>query len=116
MEGRKYNCAVRVHKLVYEALIRLAWKGFLPWLEANHATELHHLDETLQSIATFHGNVHGVSFRAIQDNISFTHITEQFQAYLEFLRSQPGLPSFWVSYLDMTEILLGLLRASREGD
>ena len=59
MEGRKYNRAVRIHKLVYEALIRLAWKGFLPWLEANHATELHHLDETLQSIATFHGNVHG---------------------------------------------------------
>jgi len=26
MEGRKYNRAVRLHKLVYEALLRLAWK------------------------------------------------------------------------------------------
>ena len=29
MDGHKYNRAVRIHKLVYEALIRLAWKGFL---------------------------------------------------------------------------------------
>jgi hypothetical protein len=29
MEGRKYNRAVRLHKLVYEALMRLAWKGFI---------------------------------------------------------------------------------------
>ena len=36
MENRKYKRAVRIHKLVYEALIRLAWKGFIPWLEANH--------------------------------------------------------------------------------
>ena len=32
MGGRKYSRAVRLHKLVYKALIRLAWKGFLSWL------------------------------------------------------------------------------------
>ena len=34
MEGRKYNRAVRLYKLVYEAMMRFAWKAFLPWLEA----------------------------------------------------------------------------------
>ena len=28
MNGKKYNRAVQFHKLVYEALLRLAWKGF----------------------------------------------------------------------------------------
>ena len=37
MDGCKYNRAIRLHKLVYEALMRLAWKGFLPWLELKHA-------------------------------------------------------------------------------
>uniref|UniRef100_A0A0L8HF21 Uncharacterized protein n=1 Tax=Octopus bimaculoides TaxID=37653 RepID=A0A0L8HF21_OCTBM len=46
MEGHKYNHVVRVHKLVYEALMRLAWKGFLPWIEDNHA-DVPHLAETL---------------------------------------------------------------------
>ena len=29
MEGRKYNRAVRLHKIVYVAMMRLAWNGFL---------------------------------------------------------------------------------------
>ena len=34
MEGRKYNRAIRLHKLIYESLMRLAWKGFLSWLQS----------------------------------------------------------------------------------
>ena len=33
MEGRRYNRAVRLHKLVYEALMRQAWTGFIAWTE-----------------------------------------------------------------------------------
>ena len=33
MEDHNYNRAVRLHKLVYEALMRHAWKGFIPWLK-----------------------------------------------------------------------------------
>uniref|UniRef100_H3B9B4 Uncharacterized protein n=1 Tax=Latimeria chalumnae TaxID=7897 RepID=H3B9B4_LATCH len=33
LEGRKYNRGVCLHKLVYEALPRIACKGFYPWLE-----------------------------------------------------------------------------------
>ena len=28
LDGRKYNRAIRLHKLMYEALMRLAWVGF----------------------------------------------------------------------------------------
>ena len=33
LEGRRYNRAVRFHKLMYEALQRLIWKGFQTWVE-----------------------------------------------------------------------------------
>lgn len=35
LEGRKYNRAIRVHKLMYEAFMRLSWSGFQTWLEEN---------------------------------------------------------------------------------
>jgi len=40
-----------------------------------------------------------------------------FELFLDFLRNKNGdLSVFWMSYIDMVTILLGLLRASREGN
>ena len=33
LDGRRYNRDVRFHKLMYEALHGLAWKGFQLWIE-----------------------------------------------------------------------------------
>lgn len=33
LEGKMYNRAVRVHKLVYEALMRLIWEQFMSQLD-----------------------------------------------------------------------------------
>ena len=33
LEGRMYSWAARVHTIIHEALLRLAWKGFITWLE-----------------------------------------------------------------------------------
>ena len=41
---------------------------------------------------------------------------ELFHAYQDVLKSQNRLSEFWMSYIDITEILLGVLRALREGD
>ena len=44
-------------------------------------------------------------------------ILQRFEDYLDFLRTGKGdLSTFWMSYVDMVEIVLGLVRASREGD
>ena len=44
MNGKMYNRAARTHKYIYEALMRLVWKGFIPWIEANlqHQLRLGH--------------------------------------------------------------------------
>ena len=49
MVGRKHNRAVRLHKLVYEAMMRLAWNGFISWMQENHSREAAPLEETLKS-------------------------------------------------------------------
>ena len=84
-------------------------KGFRSWLEATHADDVVHKYETLM----------------IRDNlcedvspVSCTCIMELFVVYIKFLRYGSGnlFSTFWLSYMDMIEILLGLIRASREGD
>ena len=40
--GRNYNRGVRLCKLVYEALLRLAWNQFGSWLEKNHSEKNEH--------------------------------------------------------------------------
>ncbi|KAG1714542.1 hypothetical protein GQR58_001134 [Nymphon striatum] len=55
LDGKQYNRGVRLHKLTYEALMRLVWKGFLEWLENNHSTDLPHLDETFRVVMAMHG-------------------------------------------------------------
>ena len=47
LEGKQYNQADRLHKLTYEALLRLAWSGFQEWLETNHAEDLPKLNDTI---------------------------------------------------------------------
>ena len=116
MEGRKYNRAVRLHKLVYEALMRLAWKSFLLWLKEKHPTEMSHMEEALRRIDSFQGDICQASLTELLENDSFTLTQQLFQVYLDSLRNQQGLSAFWMSYLDMTDIMLGLIRASREGN
>ena len=50
MNGRKYNRAIRVHKLCYEALMRLIWKGCLAWIETDQQDAQEYLDTTMQCV------------------------------------------------------------------
>eukprot|EP00058_Branchiostoma_floridae_P015562 XP_002601050.1 hypothetical protein BRAFLDRAFT_102388 [Branchiostoma floridae] len=52
MDGRRYNRAVRFHKLVYEALLRLVWSGFLSWMRQNHNEDLTDLEEATETTDT----------------------------------------------------------------
>ena len=70
MEGRKFNRAVRLHKIVNVAMMRVAWKESLLWIHANHGAEVHHLEEALNSISNFHDEVSQNSFTALIDGAS----------------------------------------------
>ena len=117
LDGRKYNRSIRMHKLLYEAFMRLAWKGFLPWLAEHHKDELGCLHETLEAVSQLCENISPAALQKLLKNKSCSQILKLFGVYLDYLRHGNGsLSTFWMSYVDMVEILLGLLRASREGN
>ena len=116
MEGRKCNRAARLHKIVNVVMMRLAWKGVLLWIHANHGAEVHHLEEELNRISTFHNEVSQTSFTALMDDASCSRMLLLFQKYLIATGNHKPLTALWTFYLDMTDITLGLLCAAREED
>ena len=116
MDGRLYNCAIRFHKLVYEALLQLAWKAFPSWLLSNHPDHEQELTNALQYMV----NQDKIENETIPLHLqnSWQSILSLFDSFLGQLRAgnSGNLASFWVSYIDMVEIMLGLVRAAQEGD
>ena len=103
MGARRYNRAVRLHKLVYDAFTRMAWKGFRSWLEATHAVDVVHMDETLRIIDNLCEDVSQASLKQVIVNSSCTCIMELFGVYIEFLRM---LMWKW-QYLDILVVVHG---------
>ena len=49
-EGRNYNRGVRVHKLAYEAFMRMALERFYPWLDESLTADSHQVQTCLDEI------------------------------------------------------------------
>ena len=112
LEGRKYNRAIRFHKLMYEALLRLALDGFS---SEDNGEDL--FSVPMEVIQQFVENISQRSFRETLEDPTVQTIAVHFQECLERLRSSSGeLAAFWMSYIEMVEIMFNLLRSSREGD
>ena len=45
-----YNPAVHIHKISYEALLRLTWKQFIPWVSANQANKVSQVREVVAKV------------------------------------------------------------------
>lgn len=117
LEGRKYNRGVRLCKLIYEALMRLAWKAFTSWIKNNHQRALEDLEITIEAICSLHKNTCGVSLKNVLQQQSFEKIFALYKQFLMHWKTNCGqMAAFWVSFIDIAEILLDLVRASREGD
>ena len=101
--------------LIYEALMRLAWQRFVAWIQENHKESKTTVDVFFSEIGEFYGDICETQFKKHMTSASSIDFDNLFDKYLEFIRHENGkLSKFWLSYLDMVEILLRL-RASREG-
>ena len=108
---------MRLHKLTYETLTRLAWSGIEEWLEANHAEALPKDNDTIRVMYMVRQNVCRATHDAAMADESCQIIIELFLTYLNVLRHEKGqLAAFCMAYVDMVGILHGLLRADRDGD
>ena len=115
LEGRMYNRGVRAHKLLYEALLRIAWKRFIPWVRTNYPNQFYSIQHALELIAD---TCEEIGPRTSNDTLhSDTYHTavDLFDKFLNVLRNESGpLSCLWMSYMDLTETMLQMIRASRE--
>ena len=113
-----YNRAVRVHKCIYEALLRVIWKQFIAWETKNYPNKLMHL-RAIRSEAEEMAETFSVSqYNNVLNSESLLQVYQLWSQYLENLRQENSkLSAFWMSYIHLVgDVLLGLILASREGN
>lgn len=117
MERKRYNRVVMFHKLFYKTLMRIIWTEFVAWLKIMNMSFLHNLNSALEQIEKLDGQILLVQWNSLLSNSSCVKIVELFNDYLDYLGHENGnLSTFWISYIDMVEILLGMIRDFREGN
>ena len=111
-----YNRAVRVHKCIYEALLRVI--SSLPGKRTTIQNKLMHLraihsedEEMAETFSVW-------QYNNVLNSESLLQVYQLWSQYLEHLRQENSkLSTFWVSYIHLVgDVLLGLIRASREGN
>ena len=100
---------------MYEALQRLAWKGFQSWIEEIPEKNLS-VQQFSNGLIPLYNDLCQREFDAVMKSQPYSEFIVLYDRRLDYLGTSNGkLSSFWMSYLDIIEILLNLLRASREG-
>ena len=75
------------------------------------------VQDFLNGLMPLYNDICQREFDRVMSSQRFSEFTVIYDKYLEYLRGSDGkLSSFWMSYIGMVEILLNLLRASREVD
>ncbi len=118
IDGKHYNRAIRVHKYIYEALMRLAWRGFISWVKESAPDKSDVIDAFLEKVNFLVSELDQEQLCNLLECTLLTDLTMQWQTYLEHLRTSNGeLSQFWMSYIEIVEsVVLSLLRSSREGN
>ena len=117
LEGRSFNRAFRFHKLMFEALNRLTRNGFQQWIEEHHEDKKPRVDDLIKGLKQLIDSTCEPEFNDVMSSPLFEEVSQLFLSYSNHLHHSSGkLSKFWMSYVDMVEVLLGLIRATREGN
>lgn len=107
LNGKQYNRAVRLHKCVYEALMRLLLKEFESSVQSLPILNLEQLKLELNQ----------EEFERVLSSREFREFGEQFHVYVQGIKEKgSNLGRFWLSYLELCELMLNLIFASRTDD
>ena len=86
-------------------------------MEEQYPAELQKLRDVAIESEKLHSNITQDQLNDFRSEESCVWIFHLFNVYLDFLQNENGdLSTMWMSYIDMVDVVLGLIRASREGD
>ena len=113
-KGRSYNRVIRFHKIMLEALNRLAWNRFQRRIEEHHKARKPRVNEHMKGLKQLIDSSCEPEFKDVMRSHLFQEVSQLFLSYSHHLRHSNGkLSKFWMSNVDMIEELLGLIRAIR---
>ena len=99
---------------MYEALLRLAWKGFIPWLQQKHNEDTKFLTNVSSVVEELSNNgPNSESFADLLGKDDLNQLSQFFCQYMESMNSSQ-LAAFWISYIEIVKNMLQLIRATRE--
>lgn len=101
---------------MYEALMRVMWKVFSLWFDAKYEIEKEKLEEAMKALQNICDDTCQDEFEESFENASVKFIFNAFSEFLGEHSQSQSLSAFWVSYLDIVELLLNLLRSTRQGN
>ena len=87
LEGRNYNRGVRVHKLAYEAFMRVALEGFYQWLDESHPEDSRQVQTCLDEIGTLADELSKERHDKVYNSRVFQRFSEVFAEYTVHLRN-----------------------------
>ncbi|XP_038062969.1 uncharacterized protein LOC119733637 [Patiria miniata] len=115
MGGHDYNRAMRAHKIVCEALHRLMFDAYLGTLQDEEQESVHQLLHGMRQSYVSLGSGFANRLRS-EENDELMRLEESYKNYIEAACRVNKTFAFWMSYTSMVQVLLMLIRASREGD
>ena len=109
LSGKQYNRCARSHKLMYEALQRLRFKSFYNSLDEEAKSNLLCVTDTICSHVQ-----DGKDMTDIPDEL--TNIIDAYLAFVDVSCSDNPTYNFWSGYIDMVQLMLLHIRATRTSD
>ena len=94
LQGHRYNSGVRLHKLVFEALMRLAWQGFRPWIEENYKQSKSIVDGLFGEIGDLYDDICKRLFQKYMTSACSVNSVHLFDKYMAFLRCESDQKTF----------------------
>ncbi|KAK4881851.1 hypothetical protein RN001_005170 [Aquatica leii] len=114
MKGKKWNKAIRAHKLTYESLLRILLPMFETWLMECKSANIHVVNKSrlmansICKIMTKQGTI--TNFFELVNNVG-----QLSEAFKEFVENQSSTFQFWCTYMEMVETLLEFIYSERTG-
>lgn len=110
LSGKHYNRCIRAHKLLFEVMQRLRMQAFNESLPGPESEKLSIIGEKLR--AHFDGNMPQLT--CLDDD--FASWKAAYETFVRKRSEESPTFAFWSTYIDMVQLLLLFIRATRTSD
>ena len=114
LSGKMYNRSVRAVKLTYEALSRILLDKFIGDMKEDDITDFNQIEEDINDFSKDLGED---ALNEIMEKDTFKNFNKDYIDFIDTIKDSGGeLAVYWLSFIEMTQILLNIIFATRSGN